>query len=174
MITWSRDQTLRVWNFDRKLQELCQPPEIDPELDVEQQTDEMERQNQSDKPKSRYKVKSCALQHEFTLLNTNIPHIDVELLDIVNRKAMVRIIVSNCVVMLQITFPIDYPSTSTPPEFSFCQGTTIDDSLSETVMKVLTNCAVQRIKKGRTCLERCLRAVVDSLKKVSFIISLVS
>lgn len=29
LITWSRDQTVRVWNVDEALQKLCEPPEPD-------------------------------------------------------------------------------------------------------------------------------------------------
>lgn len=110
---------------------------------------------------------SCSLQHEFSLLNTNIPHIDVEILDPIKRNAMFRISVNGYIIMLQITFPLEYPNNDFTPEFMYCQGTSIhNNNLSDSLMKVLRSCAYQRVRKGRTCLEQCLRALVTSLKKV--------
>lgn len=45
-----------------------------------------------------------SLQHEFSLLNTNIPHIDVEVLDAVKRHAMIRVSANGHVIMHIIYF----------------------------------------------------------------------
>lgn len=110
----------------------------------------------------------CSLQHEFSLLNTNIPHIDLEVLDPIKRNATVRISVTGHIIMLQVLFPLEYPSPEHPPEFTYCQGTTIDANLSDSLMKILKTSAHHRTKKGRTCLEQCLRALVTALKKVKY------
>lgn len=110
---------------------------------------------------------SCSLQHEFSLLNTNIPHIDIEVLDPVKRNATVRISANGHIIMLQVLFPMGYPSIEQLPEFTYCQGTSIATELSDSLMKVLQNCATERTKKGRTCLEQCLRELVTALKNVS-------
>lgn len=107
-----------------------------------------------------------SLQHEFSLLNTNIPHIDVEVLDAIKRLAMIRVTANGNVIMLQISFPENYPSPDGLPDFIYCQGTTIDDNIAESLVKVLKATASHRIKRNRTCLEQCLRALVSSLKKV--------
>lgn len=107
-----------------------------------------------------------SLQHEFSLLNTNIPHIDVEVLDAVKRHAMIRISVNGHVIMLQIVFPENYPHVDYPPDFIYCQGTSIDDNLAESLNEVLKLNAQNRLRKGKTCLEQCLRALVTTLKKV--------
>lgn len=110
---------------------------------------------------------SCSLQHEFSLLNTNIPHIDIEVLDPVKRNATVRISANGHIIMLQVLFPMGYPSVEQLPEFTYCQGTSIDAELCDSLMKVLQNCANDRTKKGRTCLEQCLRELVTALKNVN-------
>lgn len=89
------------------------------------------------------------------------------MLDPVKRNATVRISVNGHIIMLQAIFPIDYPSPDHLPDFAYCQGTTIDLELSEALMKVLKLCASTRTKKGRTCLEQCLRALVTALKKAT-------
>lgn len=109
-----------------------------------------------------------SLQHEFSLLNTNIPHLDIEVLDAVKRMAMIRISgISGHVIMLQIVFPENYPQ-DTIPEFIYCQGTSIDDNLAEKLNEVLKMNAQNRLRKGKTCLEHCLRALVTTLKKVNY------
>lgn len=75
--------------------------------------------------------------------------------------------------MLQVLFPMGYPSVEQLPEFTYCQGTSIDTELSDSLMKVLQNCASERTKKGRTCLEQCLRELVTALKNVSNFVGVV-
>lgn len=45
-------------------------------------------------------------------------------------------------------------------------GTSIDDNLAESLNNVLKLNAQNRLRKGKPCLEHCLRAFVTTLKKV--------
>lgn len=45
---------------------------------------------------------SCSLQHEFSLLNTNIPHIEIESLDPMKRQAIVKVSANGHIIMLQV------------------------------------------------------------------------
>uniref|UniRef100_A0A182W6K5 RWD domain-containing protein n=1 Tax=Anopheles minimus TaxID=112268 RepID=A0A182W6K5_9DIPT len=172
LITWSRDQTIRIWRIDEEVRKLCEryPPDDDDGFMIEEGNNASlpgGKFSMSSCPKSpmREKQPSVSLQHEFSLLNPNIPHIDIEVLDPIKRTATVRISVNGYVIMLQVNFPPLYPNNGTVPEFHYCQGTSLDDALSVTLMKVLRTTASQRVKKGRTCLEQCLRALVNQLKK---------
>lgn len=146
---------------------MCEVPESDDDGIILEENFSKFNLNSTTKiiPKPRPQS-SCSLQHEFSLLNTNIPHIDVELLDSNKRNAMVRLSVNGHVIMLQIIFPSDYPNQDNAPDFIYCQGTSIDDHLSEQMLKVLQSTANQRVRKGRTCLEQCLRALVTAMRKV--------
>ncbi|XP_073824961.1 WD repeat domain 59 [Musca autumnalis] len=108
---------------------------------------------------------TCSLHHEFSLLNTNMPHVEVDTLDAIKRFAMFNISAGGHVAVLHITFPTDYPSPNNSPEFEFCEGTTMHEHLSRLMLKVLRTNALQRVKKSRTCLEQCLRALVAAMKK---------
>ncbi|XP_055599327.1 GATOR complex protein Wdr59-like [Uranotaenia lowii] len=168
LITWSRDQTIRIWKIDEEVRKLCEryPPDDDFGLIIEEgSTLSKVGSGSSIKSPTREKQPSVSLQHEFSLLNPNIPHIDIEVLDPVKRTATVRISVNGYVIMLQVNFPPQYPNNGIGPEFAYCQGTSIDDNLSVTLMKTLRMTASQRIKKSRTCLEQCLRALVTQMKK---------
>ncbi|XP_031624993.1 GATOR complex protein Wdr59, partial [Contarinia nasturtii] len=187
LVTWSRDQTLRVWNVDETIQKMCEPETPDEEesvstdilfdgipikpksvlskpnsLPTNQHQSIPTLQTEITKPMPKF-----SLQHEFSLLNTNIPHIDVEVLDAVKRHAMIRISVNGHVIMLQVVFPENYPHVDYPPDFIYCQGTSIDDNLAESLNEVLKLNAQNRLRKGKTCLEQCLRALVTTLKKIT-------
>lgn len=85
-------------------------------------------------------------------------------MDPIKRNATLRISVNGLAIMLQVTFPMSYPECV--PDFAYCQGTSIDINLSDSLMKVLKTSANQRTKNGRPCLEFCLRALVTAFKKV--------
>ncbi|XP_017077374.1 LOW QUALITY PROTEIN: GATOR complex protein Wdr59 [Drosophila eugracilis] len=108
---------------------------------------------------------TCSLHHEFSLLNTNMPHVEVDTLDAIKRYACFKICAGGHTVILQVTFATSYPSPSAPPDFQFCQGTTLSNDVSGVLLKVLRCNALQRVKKSRTCLEQCLRALVAAMKK---------
>ncbi|CRK93507.1 CLUMA_CG007043, isoform A [Clunio marinus] len=156
--TWSRDQTFRVWKLDKDLQKLCTQSSIETEngevaLDYHQGT--------SVQP-------SCSLQHELSLIFfPNIPGVQDYECDPVKRNAMIRIAANGYIIDLQVIFPSGYPVLNQPPVFEFCQNTSLDENLSLKLMKVLKETASSRVRKGRTCLEQCLRNLVIDLKKES-------
>lgn len=108
---------------------------------------------------------TCSLHHEFSLLNTNMPNVDVDMLDAIKRYACFKICAADHTAILQVTFPTLYPSPNVPPDFQLCQGTTLSSEVSAVLMKVLRTNALQRVKKSRSCLEQCLRALVAAMKK---------
>lgn len=184
LVTWSRDQTLRVWNVDESIQKMCETESPDEDESVvsgvllEQGIPIQSKTSTSLTKQSHFPrtpiasdpkfVPKFSLQHEFSLLNASIPHIDVEVLDAIKRHAMVRVSANGHVIMLQVVFPENYPHSEFPPDFIYCQGTSIDDNLAESLIDVLKVNAQNRLKKGKTCLEQCLRALVTALKKVKY------
>lgn len=177
LVTWSRDQTLRVWNVDESIQKMCESEGNEDEelasgillegIPIKSKASPMQRQfHRTNTVVDQKSTPKFSIQHEFSLLNTTIPHIDVEVLDAVKRHAMIRVSVNGHIIMLQIVFPECYPSQEYPPDFVYCQGTSIDDNLAESLIDVLKVNAQSRLKKGKPCLEQCLRALVTTLKKV--------
>lgn len=157
IFTWSRDQTFRVWKLDKELQRLCS------QSSIETESGEIALDYHQGNPLQP----SCSLQHEFSLIFfPNIPGVQNYECDPVKRNAMIRIVANGYIIVLQVIFPSGYPIIQ-PPVFEFCQGTSLDESLSLKLMKVLKETASSRVKKGRTCLEQCLRSLVGDLKKES-------
>lgn len=104
LISWSRDQTLRVWKVSETLQKMCArvSSDNDEENFIIDDYPQLSSSHRSLVGRRTVPPSSCGLQHEFSLLNTNIPHIDVQLLDSAKRQAQVKITANGHIVMLQV------------------------------------------------------------------------
>lgn len=160
LITWSKDQTLRVWKIDSYLQKLCghEPDKLPEDVNIDDEDVKEKVQPVMMFPKT--------LQQEFSLVNVNIPNTEVIDMDVNKRSCTITATSNNCFVILQVKFPPAYPVNS-PPSFSVCQGTTVDESITSELLKVLKQTAQQRVAKNRTCLEPCLRRLVAMLENIS-------
>lgn len=97
----------------------------------------------------------------------NIPNIEVNVMDVVDRSCTVTASNKNYNVVLKINFPRNYPY-SAQPIFQVCPGTTVDSTTMTKLLKTLKQTAQQRVRKNRSCLEPCLRQLISTLEKVSF------
>ncbi|XP_076671649.1 WD repeat domain 59 isoform X3 [Andrena cerasifolii] len=104
------------------------------------------------------------LQQEFSLINMNIPNIEVNAMDAVERSCTVTASNKSYNVILKVNFPANYPY-SAQPTFQFCPGTSIDNATMAKLLKVLKQTAQQRVKKNRSCLEPCLRQLNSTLEQ---------
>ncbi|XP_033209971.1 GATOR complex protein WDR59 isoform X1 [Belonocnema kinseyi] len=200
LITWSKDQCLRIFKIDPFLKKLCGHDMEDGasvytqysednnlrSLQSVQQLQLHESQNESD---LNYATKMDGstinhdlnisdqdkevpsptqpktLQQEFSLINMNIPNIEVNAMDAVERSCTVTACNKNYNVILKVNFPGNYPY-SAQPTFQFCPGTTIDNNIKVKLLKVLKQTAQQRVRKNRSCLEPCLRQLITTLDQM--------
>ncbi|KAL5288890.1 WDR59 family protein [Megaselia abdita] len=191
LVTWSRDQTLRLWKIDESLLNCCEPVSPDRDLvddigtesppednirivcDDFQSSEVMEAINIARSPvmhiepmaRSLTDQPTCSLHHEFSLLNTNHPHFQIEDYDAIKRYAVVKVQAAGHIVNIQSKFPTEYPSPNIYPEFRFLSGTTLEDKNCRQFMAIMKRCALQRVKSSRTCFEPCLRILIASMKK---------
>lgn len=132
-----------------------------------------------------------SLQQEFSLINMNIPNIEViekiilyeikmmkqlmqfnatlfqvNAMDATERSCTITACTKNYNVILKVNFPVNYPC-SAQPTFQFCPGTSIDNAMMTKLLKVLTQTAQHRVRKNRSCLEPCLRQLIIALEQVS-------
>ncbi|KAJ8920742.1 hypothetical protein NQ315_004881 [Exocentrus adspersus] len=160
LITWSKDQTLLVWNIEPFLQKLC-GHEADDLKDVDDASDiEVVKLPKKSSPSVQ------PLQQEFSLLNVHIPNLEVKKMDIVARIVNVKVTVNNLTVNLEATFPNTYPH-GVPPTFQVVTGSNINDIIKTQLLQTLNHLAQQRVSKNRTCLEPCLRQMVTTLEQLS-------
>ncbi|XP_026535957.1 GATOR complex protein WDR59 [Notechis scutatus] len=156
LVTWSRDQTLRMWRVDCQLQRLCSSdllegveeliggisllPEADKALPVQESeaqqnfTHGEEEIFKEDSQKTFLVGKKLdqlglpqTLQQEFSLINVQIRNVNMEM-DAVNRNCTVSVHLSNHRVKMLVMFPAQYPNNAAP-SFQFVNQTTIPSTM---------------------------------------------
>uniref|UniRef100_A0A3Q3W2H1 RWD domain-containing protein n=1 Tax=Mola mola TaxID=94237 RepID=A0A3Q3W2H1_MOLML len=153
LLTWSRDQTLRIWRVDPQLQKLCVSDVVDDLM--ESLTVETEKILSSQEPDQ-------TLQQEFSLVNLQIRNVNVEM-DAVNCSCVVSAHFGIHQVHLVVKFPAQYPNNAAPT-FQFVSPTTIPSAMKTKIQKILTDTSLQKVKRNQNCLEPCVRQLVSCLE----------
>uniref|UniRef100_A0A8D0GAC1 WD repeat domain 59 n=1 Tax=Sphenodon punctatus TaxID=8508 RepID=A0A8D0GAC1_SPHPU len=193
LVTWSRDQTLRMWRIDCQLQRLCTNDILDgvdelidgisllPESDKTLHAQDSEPQHNSSHgeeealkedfqnnllvgKKSDQLGLPQTLQQEFSLINVQIRNVNVEM-DAVNRSCTVSVHCGNHRVKMLVMFPVQYPNNAAP-SFQFVNPTTITSTMKAKLLKILKDTSLQKVKRNQSCLEPCLRQLVSCLESV--------
>lgn len=149
LVTWAKDGTLRVWRVDPYLQKLC----------GHTADTQAEQRSPHDEPEPTQANQPHTLQQEFSLLNLNIPGVEVVEMDANARSCTLS--VSNSGggrhILVHALFPQQYPLNS-PPKF-----TVTPDTQSGELVRALASTARDRVNRNRTCLEPCLRRLAQTL-----------
>ncbi|XP_064243145.1 GATOR2 complex protein WDR59 isoform X2 [Passer domesticus] len=193
LVTWSRDQTLRMWRIDSQLQRLCANDILDgvedlidgishlPEPDKTLHPQDTEPQHNSghgdeealkedflNDPLVGKKTDQLGLpqtlQQEFSLINVQIRNVNVEM-DAVSRSCTVSVHCGNHRVRMLVMFPVQYPNNAAP-SFQFINPTSITASMKAKLLKILKDTSLQKVKRNQSCLEPCLRQLVSWLESV--------
>ncbi|XP_074645024.1 GATOR2 complex protein WDR59-like isoform X3 [Tubulanus polymorphus] len=196
LVTWSKDQSLRIWRIDPHLQKLCGPDSNDELLlDNVDDMEEIDGTNiqsvigiadgerlspddlsplQSTPPSKQIPSMTeqisphqpKTLHQEFSLVNINIPNVTVDEMDAFKRTCTVSVVSSKHLVKLIMSFPVTYPNNAAPT-FQIAQPTTIDQNNQTKLLKVLKDTSLQHVKRNRSCLEPCLRQLVSCLGNIT-------
>ena len=106
------------------------------------------------------------LTQEFSLINVNIPNIQIEELNASKRICIITATTSICC-RLKMTFPSGYPN-HVAPQFTFLNGSTApSEEVKKELLKVLQTTAFLQVKRNRTCLEPCLRQFIATLERLT-------
>ncbi|XP_029839965.3 GATOR complex protein WDR59 isoform X1 [Ixodes scapularis] len=175
LVTWSKDQSLHLWNVDVRLQGQCgqEVSEEDsvslgasmlaevPSTPVSSELSKSFGPLPGDSPLPQHPP--FDLEREFSLLNINIPKVIVQELDPGKRVCCVTVTVGMHILGLKLTFPQLYPYNASPT-FQFLKGTTVDSNVKAKLLRVLRMTSEQHVKRNRSCLEPCLRQLVATLE----------
>ncbi|XP_075432740.1 GATOR2 complex protein WDR59 isoform X5 [Ascaphus truei] len=188
LVTWSRDQTLRMWRVDAQLQRLCANDIMDPVdelLDglslIPEQEKSLQPQEQISGPSEEDAAFSeetspvpimaanpdqpglpQTLQQEFSLINVHIRNVNIEM-DAMNRSCTVSVHCGNHRVRMLVMFPVQYPNNAAP-SFQFVTPTSISSAMKAKLLKILKDTSLQKVKRNQSCLEPCLRQLVSCLE----------
>uniref|UniRef100_A0A3Q2DLS9 WD repeat domain 59 n=1 Tax=Cyprinodon variegatus TaxID=28743 RepID=A0A3Q2DLS9_CYPVA len=168
LVTWSRDQTLRIWRVDPQLQKLCVSDMVEELMEGMTLTTESEKSLGSQEPEGQQSTGPSAdsfqqtLQQEFSLVNLQIRNVNVEM-DAMNRSCVVSAHFGSHQVHLVVKFPAQYPNNAAP-SFQFVSPTTIPSAMKIKIQKILTDTSLQKVKRNQNCLEPCVRQLVSCLE----------
>ncbi|XP_035768655.1 GATOR complex protein WDR59 isoform X2 [Neolamprologus brichardi] len=189
LVTWSRDQTLRIWRVDPQLQKLCVSDVQEDLMDAMSLTAESEKPLSSQESEGQQSgglaseslqdqdgslsagglQDSAAgsglaqtLQQEFSLVNLQIRNVNVEM-DALNHSCVVSAHFGSHQVHLVVKFPAQYPNNAAPT-FQFVSPTTIPSSMKTKIQKILRDTSLQKVKRNQNCLEPCVRQLVSCLE----------
>ncbi|XP_024911189.1 GATOR complex protein WDR59 isoform X2 [Cynoglossus semilaevis] len=186
LVTWSRDQTLRIWRVDPQLQRLCLNDVMEDlmadmslNLDLSNSLSSQEPLSQNSIVPTTGNLRDLStsptrhelvggsglpqtLQQEFSLVNLQIRNVNVEM-DAVNCSCVVSAHFGSHQVHLVMKFPAQYPN-NTPPTFQFVPPTTIPSTMKTKIQKILTDTSLQKVKRNQNCLEPCVRQLVSCLE----------
>ncbi|KAM5138755.1 GATOR2 complex protein WDR59 [Mantella aurantiaca] len=187
LVTWSRDQTLRMWRVDAQLQRLCANEEMMELVDELMDGMSLMPEQKSLQPQEQISVPSeedvafsedssslavlgdpeqsslpQTLQQEFSLINVHIRNVNIEM-DAMNRSCTVSVRCGNHRVRMMVKFPVQYPNNAAP-SFQFVPPTTITSAMKVKVLKILKDTSLQKVKRNQSCLEPCLRQLVSCME----------
>ncbi|XP_029944372.1 GATOR complex protein WDR59 isoform X2 [Salarias fasciatus] len=189
LVTWSRDQTLRIWRVDPQLQKLCVSDVVEDLMDGLSLAVESEKSLLSPEPEGQTGTGPSAdllqdlepslgsaglqdpaagsglaqtLQQEFSLVNLQIRNVNVEM-DALNHSCVVSAHFGPHQVQLVVKFPAQYPNNA-PPTFQFVSPTTIPSAMKTKIQKTLRDTSLQKVKRNQNCLEPCVRQLVSCLE----------
>ncbi|KAM9765615.1 GATOR2 complex protein WDR59 isoform 2-T2 [Menidia menidia] len=185
LVTWSRDQTLRIWRVDPQLQKLCVNELVEDLMEGLALNVDSEKTLLAQEPEGLQGGGAASLQdpdgplnsggrqdsssglaqtlqQEFSLVNLQIRNVNVEM-DAMNRSCVVSAHFGSHQVHLVVKFPAQYPNNAAP-SFQFVPPTTIPSATRTKIQKVLRDTSLQKVKRNQNCLEPCVRQLVSCLE----------
>ncbi|XP_069112320.1 GATOR2 complex protein WDR59-like isoform X6 [Argopecten irradians] len=181
LVTWARDQTLRVWKVDLQHQKLCGHDVGDlPEgeelgtMSLVSSTNSYEgeegdgseaNRQPSGSPDSITAQQPRTLKQEFSLVNVEIPNIVVEELNPTTRTCIVLAMANNHNVRLKLVFPDNYPNNDMPTlDILYA---TINNKVQQRLHLGLTDICLKHVTRNTNCLEPVLRQLAMYLEKLT-------
>lgn len=193
LITWSKDQTMRLWHVVPFLQEI--PMEINDrmysdDLDIycdqrisgasnisNATLNEDEIDFENDPEEGNFSMSSCNESsnseecEENPILNLHQEFLSLDVGSEVfieqkdpDRRILIAVVnVNDNSLTVHMQFPPEYP-VNKEPQFKISKCT-FDASIKNTIHKVLYDSALKQVSKNETCVQYCLRELVLSLRK---------
>ncbi|WAR12457.1 WDR59-like protein [Mya arenaria] len=137
LVTWSRDQNLKIWQVDPVLQRLCGHDAVDCSENETTliELNETPKDNSQEATVASISINSIqsdqrtmTLSQEFSLVNKYIPNVTIEKLDSEERQCSVSISGGKHKADVTISFPMNYPNIA-PPCFEIASPTGLSTSL---------------------------------------------
>ncbi|XP_013134014.1 PREDICTED: WD repeat-containing protein 59 [Papilio polytes] len=175
LITWGRDQSLRIWTMHPSLLKMCShylPDDADGEEDnnsdfsyastVGSVTDLS--QNDKDIQMNKITHKNTSIDEEFESIR-EMANIEVTDMNIETRTCQIHSERNGYIANLQVTFPRNVTEL-TIPKFSWLSGTNVDSATTIKVLQAINKTAYRKKKEGHRCLLHCLKTLATSIDEI--------
>ncbi|XP_052233615.1 GATOR complex protein WDR59-like isoform X3 [Dreissena polymorpha] len=173
LVSWSRDQNLKIWKVDSQLQRLCGHEVLDcvDETLLESTDSTREVLQSMSAPEvtmgtSQSERQTMTLMQEFSLVNKFIPNVTINVLDSANRYCSMSINSGKHAICVTVTFPEEYPNNA-PPNFDLTSSTGLPPALIKKLLRVMNETIQKSVKKNLNCLEPCIRQVASAFDSMN-------
>ncbi|XP_028416243.1 GATOR complex protein WDR59-like isoform X1 [Dendronephthya gigantea] len=177
LLTWSKDQVLKLWNLDprrclptapqetREEHPLLSPevPEFRPNLSSDDVG--IESSTSSDSLNVLARGKPNNLEGEITQACNTIHDIVLEEVDITNRSCTISVKSGSNNLKMNITFPELYPENAIP-SFEITDDTPVDSATKVKIREILRENAQSCLINNERCLERCLNSLITFMEGI--------
>ncbi|XP_050551172.1 GATOR complex protein WDR59-like [Spodoptera frugiperda] len=180
LVTWARDQSLRVWSMHPSLLKMCNHylPD-DGENDDDNNSDNVSYASTAgsttdistgdnkgqDIALNKLPLKSnTSIDEEFESIR-EMANIEVTDMNIETRTCQIHSERNGYVANLQVTFPRNV-TEQTIPKFSWLSGTNVDSPTTIKILQSINRTAYRKKKEGHRCLLHCLKTLATSIDEI--------
>ncbi|XP_063838524.1 GATOR2 complex protein WDR59 [Ostrinia nubilalis] len=176
LVTWGRDQTLRVWSMHPSLLKMCNHylPD-DTEYDDDNNSDTVSYASTAgstndlsvtdNKETNKESHKSTtSIDEEFESIR-EMANIEVTDINIDTRTCQIHSEKNGYTANLQVMFPRNV-TEKTIPKFSWLSGTNVDSTTTIKILQAINRTAFRKKKEGHRCLLHCLKTLATSVDEI--------
>ncbi|XP_049867496.1 GATOR complex protein WDR59 [Pectinophora gossypiella] len=174
LVTWGRDQSLRVWAMQSSLLKMCNHYLPDDSEHEEDNSDaasygslnELSNDNKGqDIQLNKLTHKSTtSIDEEFESIR-EMANIEVTDMNIDTRTCQIHSERNGYTANLQVTFPKNV-TEQTIPKFSWLSGTNVDGPTTIKILQAINRTAYRKKKEGHRCLLHCLKTLATSIDEI--------
>ncbi|XP_050670401.1 GATOR complex protein WDR59 isoform X2 [Leptidea sinapis] len=179
LITWGRDQTLRIWNMHPSLLKMCShflPDDSDMDEDnisdasyastISSLNDLSASDNKGQEIQMNKIIHKTptSIDEEFESIR-EMANIEVTDMNIDTRTCQIHSERNGYTANLQVTFPRNV-TEQTIPKFSWLSGTNVDSPTTIKILQAINKAANRRKKEGQRCLLHCLKTLATSIDEI--------
>ncbi|XP_045511208.1 GATOR complex protein WDR59 isoform X2 [Colias croceus] len=179
LITWGRDQTLRIWTMHPSLLKMCShflPDDVEHEEDnisdasyastISSMNDMSMNDNKGQEIQMNKIVHKTptSIDEEFESIR-EMANIEVTDMNIETRTCQIHSERNGYIANLQVTFPRNV-TEQTIPKFSWLSGTNVDSATTIKILQAINRTAYRKKKEGQRCLLYCLKTLATSIDEI--------
>ncbi|XP_052747007.1 GATOR complex protein WDR59 isoform X2 [Bicyclus anynana] len=178
LVTWGRDQTLRLWTMHPSLLKMCShylPDDSENDdnnsdtsyASTVSSTNDLSVSDSKGQDIQMNKIvhkTTTSIDEEFESIR-EMANIEVTDMNIETRTCQIHSERNGYTANLQVTFPRNV-TEQTIPKFSWLSGTNVDGATTIKILQAINRTANRKKKEGHRCLLHCLKTLATSIDEI--------